>query len=359
MRHVFQGPPATLPADRPMRVRAQLAVDVGGVVTDLTLRCGVQHSDPRDLVARLIAPWGKTWEFPRAQVPSSERLAVPSGTQARGLWRFEVDDLVAGDGGRVDWSLELSTSESAFQIEVDFSRDRLLTNSQKALFSRAAERWSEVIVGDLPEAKLPDGRTVDDLVLFAEARNIDGPGAVLGQAGPTHLRFVSNLPIAGVMAFDAADLAAMEADGSLLDVILHEMAHVLGVGTLWDLHRLLVGSGTSNPRFTGAQARTEWAALSGKNEDVPVENTGGAGTREGHWRESILQNELLTGWIQSGVNPLSRLTVASLGDLGYQVDADRADAFSLPGAQLAMSIGRLFGRGRSCACSTFTPIRIR
>ena len=38
------------------------------------------------------------------------------------------------------------------------------------------------------------------------------------------------------MSFDTADLARMEADGSLTDVILHEMGHVLGFGTLWSRH---------------------------------------------------------------------------------------------------------------------------
>ena len=40
--------------------------------------------------------------------------------------------------------------------------------------------------------------------------------------------------------------------------------------------------------------------------------TGGAGTRDGHWRESVLANELMTGWINAGSNPLSVLSVRSL-----------------------------------------------
>ena len=36
------------------------------------------------------------------------------------------------------------------------------------------------------------------------------------------------------MSFDTADLAQIEADGSLVRVIMHEMGHVLGIGTIWD-----------------------------------------------------------------------------------------------------------------------------
>ena len=36
-----------------------------------------------------------------------------------------------------------------------------------------------------------------------------------------------------MMEFDVADMDLLESDGTLKPVILHEMAHVLGIGTLW------------------------------------------------------------------------------------------------------------------------------
>lgn len=70
---------------------------------------------------------------------------------------------------------------------------------------------------------------------------------------------------------------------------------------------------------------------------MPVENTGGQGTREGHWRETVLGNELMTGFLSGSSQPFSRLTVATLEDLGYQVNFDAADPFTLPTAlQLAL-----------------------
>jgi hypothetical protein len=73
---------------------------------------------------------------------------------------------------------------------------------------------------------------------------------------------------------------------------------------------------------------------------VPVENTGGAGTRDSHWRESTFNNELMTGYLNNGSNPLSRITVASLADIGYQVDISRADAYSPPAGSLLGGGGR-------------------
>jgi hypothetical protein len=50
-----------------------------------------------------------------------------------------------------------------------------------------------------------------------------------------------------------------------------------------------------------------------------------------HWREETFFNELMTGFLGSPPSPLSRLTVASLADLGYGVDFGAADPYSLPG----------------------------
>ena len=144
------------------------------------------------------------------------------------------------------------------------------------------------------------------------------------------------------MSFDSADLAKMEADGTLVDVITHEMGHVIGIGTIWEHKGVLVGAGTVNPRFTGTNAKKEYGILKGTGPTpVPVENGGGAGTRDSHWRESVFKNELMSGFIAAPNNPLSKVTVASLQDLGYQVDMSAAEAFTLPNLQAMAEQGLL------------------
>jgi hypothetical protein len=63
---------------------------------------------------------------------------------------------------------------------------------------------------------------------------------------------------------------------------------------------------------------------------VPLENTGGAGTADSHWRETIFRNELMSGFVAAPGNPLSRVTAGSLQDLGYTVDLSAAEPFGLP-----------------------------
>ena len=65
---------------------------------------------------------------------------------------------------------------------------------------------------------------------------------------------------------------------------------------------------------------------------VPVENTGGPGTAGGHWRESVFGNELMTGYLNPGTNPLSAMTIAAMIDLGYSVSLTAADAYSFTSA---------------------------
>ena len=230
--------------------------------------------------------------------------------------------------------------KSAYKIEVRFVGG--LTATQKNAFKTAAKRWSKVIVGDLPSVTV-SGEVIDDLLIMAQGVPIDGKGRILGQAGPTHLRPTSAgasafLPAKGLMSFDTADLAAMQADGTLVDVITHEMGHVIGIGTIWDNKGLLSGAGTNNPRFTGTAARKEYGILKGTAPTaVPVENTGGPGTMNSHWRETVFKNELMSGFIAAPNNPLSRLTVASLQDVGYVVDLGRSGAVR---AAESASIGR-------------------
>jgi hypothetical protein len=186
----------------------------------------------------------------------------------------------------------------------------------------------------------------DDILIFAEAKPIDGVGQILGKAGFCALRS-TGLPFLGYMQFDTADLAKMETNGTLESVILHEMLHVVGFGTLWDRTGLLDATVAADPIFAGASARSAFANLNGgatyAGTPVPVEATGGTSTALSHWRETVLKSELMTGWISTGGAPLSATTIGSLQDLGYTVDLSQAQPFNLATALLASPALRVGG----------------
>lgn len=233
-----------------------------------------------------------------------------------------------------------------FDIEIRFAGG---TPSYASAFLAAAARWEEIITGDVQNVALDfDGgschgavhETIDDLVIFVKVETIDGAGGALGQAGPCFIRSQNKLPITGQLTLDEDDLSEAQGLGVLEALVLHEMGHVLGFGTLWGSFELLAGAGSPDPYFTGEEAVGAFEGIGGgayAGVPVPVENTGGTGTRDGHWRESVFDSELMTGWINVGAaNPLSTVTVASLADEGYLVDASAADGFSL---SLAVLIG--------------------
>ena len=278
-------------------------------------RASLETVEPRRLLSMTVYNSGGQ------QLGTLETYTPPGGIQV-------ADPAKIASGGRAT-----SDANGKFDIEITFSGG--LTASQQAAFTTAANRWQQIIVGDIPDVGASPtqyGAAVDDLRIDASGVAIDGVNGVLGQAGPNYVRNTSNLPISGTMQFDTADLAQLESTGQLVNVITHEMGHVLGYGTIWNLKGLLTGAGGDDPEFTGVAATAEYRKFIGNNAvtSVPVENSGASGTRDAHWRESVFNTELLTGYLSNGVNPLSRMSAAQFIDLGYPiVNVDAADLYTV------------------------------
>ena len=255
----------------------------------------------------------------------------------------------------------ITTTFSATGTPLPFTIDlRFITDppaDMRDAFVAAARRWMEVIVGDLPDQNLnvPAGfgfcaqgmtpavnEMVDDVIIYAAIVPDDGPGGILGSAGPCFQRNGSLLTVMGGMVFDIADAAQLQATGRFEGVAIHEMGHVLGMlNQRWAARSVAQGLGGTDPIFTGLAALAAWPGLASSYAGaiIPIENSGGQGTADSHWRESVLESEIMTGYIE-GVGvfmPLSAITVGSLHDIGYTVDMSKADPFdaSLRAAPLA------------------------
>jgi hypothetical protein len=229
---------------------------------------------------------------------------------------------------------------------------RFVTSANQSVkrdFRIAARKWQGIIVGDVPSitGTIPRNTcgpfgtprfngTIDDLLIDVLIGDIDGPGNVLGFAGPCAFRVADNLPAYGLMFFDVVDVPFFQDLGLFDEVVIHEMGHVLGFGQfVWNLERLLLlNPGTFKPRFDGRFAKREWHELGGVGR-VPVEGRPfGPGTADSHWDEDTFNNELMTGFLNLGVNPLSNVSAMSMRDLGYGVAAN-GDPYELPSLQVA------------------------
>jgi hypothetical protein len=251
-------------------------------------------------------------------------------------------------------ALFVATVRPAAGFDIQIRHQGAPSSSQLLAFAEAEVRWESLLTGDLPNVPVSVGagscgagspalnEQVDDVLILANLSPIDGPGGVLGAAGPCFIRVPGSLPIVGQMRFDTDDLADLEDAELLGPVILHEMAHVLGFGTLWSQLDLLEDaslSGGTDPHFTGPRATAAFNSAGGSNYSgakVPVEDCpedlctgGGQGTADSHWRESVFGRELMTGFVSLGSNPLSAITLESFADEGYTVNLGGADDFTI------------------------------
>jgi Leishmanolysin len=240
---------------------------------------------------------------------------------------------------KVGESGSFTVPEAAQNYNITLRFVNPVTPKQAADFQTAAARWQGLIHGDVADVqgsfpknacgnsfKMPAfSGVIDDLLINVLLQPIDGPGNVLGAAGACFFRTDDGIPVFGLMFFDVDDLAFLEQNNLLDEVIVHEMGHVLGFsGFFFNLAGLLLNPNTVDPRFLGNLAIGKYHMLGGTLETVPIEGVGGrcgAGTANSHWDEGTFFNELMTGFINGAssnfINPMSPMTSGALHDLGY------------------------------------------
>ena len=127
-------------------------------------------------------------------------------------------------------------------------------------------------------------------------------------------------PVVGCVQFNLTEVLARKTDIRDLSIALHEIGHVLGIGTLW---YDFIQKSSGDAHFNGPLAIAAFDDAGGRNytgAKVQVERDGA------HWRQSILDREFMSrssGWI------LSAITIQALADLGYNVDATQANSYTM------------------------------
>lgn len=275
-------------------------------------------------------------------------------------------------GGCKESTSPAAQNDTTFDIELRWVGTKP-TGTVASAFDAAVTRIEQIILNDLQAAKVGSKETpfdltkcsasmtgttaidevIDDLVIYAKVEPIDGVGKTLGSAGPCLTRVTGGLTVVGIMRFDSADLTDLANKGRLNAVVLHEMLHIVGVGTLWRRRGILADSGLATVRVTGPLAATACVNDHGGTKAcqggaVPAENcldldaslTCGTGTIDSHWKESVFQGELMTGYLQT-TNPLSKMTIQSLADLGYIVSLTSAEPYTVPTPPTAIAAGAM------------------
>lgn len=246
-------------------------------------------------------------------------------------------------------------------LTIDLNYVTPVSPAVEAIFTSAKSTWEGLLQGyqDGAIVGVSAGSSYVGQPLFTPLTSvfidvnvapIDGVGMVLGSAGPNAIAEDSTgfiLTTDGQMTFDDADANNLITNGTFGDVVLHEMAHVLGFGTLWTDNSVY---NTGSGEYTGANALSYWQSEFGQTGAlfVDVELGGGPGTANGHWNEvdngagltgitdgtNDLRNELMTGWL-NGPTFISDMTIASFQDIGFV-------AAAIPEAGSFLALGLVF-----------------
>ncbi|WP_407571698.1 hypothetical protein [Deinococcus altitudinis] len=233
-----------------------------------------------------------------------------------------------------------------FVIETRFL-GKALTAAQKATVISGTQRVASLIASrydpvtvDLPADSCDKGlprlkERLTHLVIFVTVKNL--PDDEYGESAPCELHDDTYLPIYASIFLNASVLKDLP-QVDLLDTMVHETLHALGVGTLWEADSRVSLNLYSDEKnftrkiggtlyYTGENAIAAYRKLGGRKPGVPLDPDAG------HWSGDAVCSEIVSG--DAGnylgrVNPISPITLGALQDLGYAVNPRAADRFSLP-----------------------------
>jgi hypothetical protein len=216
----------------------------------------------------------------------------------------------------------------AFDIQITLDDSLNPTQPLLNALEDAAQFWENVIT----HSDFTGGHTLN---ITVGGEELDNPNTI-AQAGPTELD-VNNLPITGEATINTSpdNLNRLNTPEFFTRILIHEFGHVLGIGRgLWEFNDL-IDLDPVNPTYNAnTYAGNAYGELLGTFEPtaIPLTIGEGEGSDFSHWREGLFGNEILTNEAENpgDLHPLSQLTIATLRDLGWNVNFGAAEPYSLP-----------------------------
>ena len=242
-------------------------------------------------------------------------------------------------GVEVSFSPFLTEIESPFNIDLVFLGDFI--EEEREIWHHAAKRWEAAIQTEHPDytfseawsgtcgdqsINIIEGEQIDDLRIYIKKSN-DG----YRLSGTPMVLHTSSLPLIGCIQVSPLLSYRFQLIAS---VGLHEIGHVLGIGTIWHDSGMLRDL-NGDTHFAGPQAIAAFDQAGGTDYQDPKVPT----ERDGlHWRSSVLSGELMTLIRRIEDDALSAITLQALSDLGYSVDLSAADSYVLPSSTAAKPV---------------------
>ncbi|MBD2082771.1 VCBS repeat-containing protein [Leptolyngbya sp. FACHB-17] len=237
-----------------------------------------------------------------------------------------------------------ASDDQQFRIQLNFA-DSLngLTSAARDAINQAAKFWESAILSRsaitqsniLPIALIGQNLMAQDGTADAGTLALSGPSLTLDAA--------NNLVITrGSSTLNTRRLAEFNANPLYLrDIMIHEFAHVLGFGTIWQPLRFSFTDGSTETagkdwidRATATYRADSYAGAaygdligSFTPTAIPIEPQ-----IFYHWDETRFDTELMTPFaeVAGTLMPLSSLTLGSLRDLGWNVNFGAVQPYSPP-----------------------------
>lgn len=225
---------------------------------------------------------------------------------------------------------------SRFNICLDITSESGQVEDWFSLVIEAKERWERVIANDswsswpasefdfLADDRIASERPVngvDDIYIAVFVKSVDGKGKRFAEAGPSKIHTGPRI-VSGYVTIDSDDLETALEKNIFMPLMMHEIGHVLGLGTLWDY----LGDVKDGSTYIGTSGLDAWHNDIGCSGDLPL-----ASARDTfHWNESCLRYEVMTPTLNYNKPGLfSPVTLGALEDLGYTVNWEEKDEYGL------------------------------
>ena len=274
---------------------------------------------------------------PTAIVETPRPTMRPSAQPTRRPTLAPVATPPTSDGPSIVYGLQPDCQvqdTTRFNICLDLSSESGEVEDWFPLVVRAKERWERIIAND-PWGPWPinyystlsleyvaterPSFVVDDMYLAVIVGPIDGNGGRFAEAGPDRL-LAPNRIVAASIRIDPADIDTAMEEGIFEGLMLHEIGHVMGLGPLWDEGVHIEGS-----NYIGTNAAQAWADL-GCSGPLPLNSV----KDNSHFNDNCLNTEVMTHKLRYGDDlHVSSITMGALEDLGYSVNREEEDSYSL------------------------------
>ena len=207
----------------------------------------------------------------------------------------------------------------------------------KTAIEEAADVW---------ESAISHSSFDEEHILTIEIKGEDlgsGEDAYIAKANlyPEHLKIDTNINILPTRGYSTVNTNALATPlfsdtEYFTDVMTHEFAHIMGFGSLWRSNSLVDPISGVYDADTNAGIVYNYENNT-TDVDIPLTTDAGIGSDLTHWQEETFGNELMTNQSEApGIsNPISELTLASLEDLGWNVNYEVAELYPDSSTELA------------------------